>query len=213
MVGWPINENVVLFSFTHISSSQPESRQRLGSEGDTNSPLDPVDRQFWFSQPVHPDHMLLSSQIQGTPGSSQVRHILYQPLNLVMIRIVYLGINFNSFQNFPVVQYKPAFKYVFHIDLVLFYLKFQICTLYELLKILSDFYLFFIQNPWQKLVRRMTRFFVKPDKDETKEELEKVFDLLGYRWKFNSPGMVCCKKSKDCTIFRRYFVRNAICIN
>lgn len=57
----------------------------------------------------------------------------------------------------------------------------------------------------------MTRFFVKPDKDETKEELEKVFDLLGYRWKFNSPGMVCCKKSKDCTIFRRYFVRNAIC--
>ncbi|XP_011450416.2 serine/threonine-protein kinase Chk1 [Magallana gigas] len=103
-------------SFTHISSSQPESRQRLGSEGDTNSPLDPVDRQFWFSQPVHPDHMLLSSQIQGTPGSSQ--------------------------------------------------------------------------NPWQKLVRRMTRFFVKPDKDETKEELEKVFDLLGYRWKFNSPGMV-----------------------
>jgi hypothetical protein len=25
-----------------------------------------------FSQPVHPDHMLLSSQFQGTPGSSQV---------------------------------------------------------------------------------------------------------------------------------------------
>lgn len=40
-------------------------------------------------------------------------------------------------------QYKPAFKYVFHKNLVLFYLNFQICTLYELLKILSDFIIFF----------------------------------------------------------------------
>ncbi|XP_048772853.2 serine/threonine-protein kinase Chk1-like [Ostrea edulis] len=103
-------------SFMPISSSQPESRHRLGSDGDTNSSMEPISRQFCFSQPVHPDHMLLSSQIQGTPGSSQ--------------------------------------------------------------------------NPWQKLVRRMTRFFVKPDRDGTKVELEKVFEQLGYNWKFNSPGTV-----------------------
>lgn len=59
----------------------------------------------------------------------------------------------------------------------------------------------------------MIRFFVKFDKDEIKEELEKVFDFLGFRWKFNFLGMVCCKKLKDCIIFRRYFVRNVICIN
>lgn len=59
----------------------------------------------------------------------------------------------------------------------------------------------------------MIRFFVKFDKDEIKEELEKVFDFLGYRWKFNFLGMVCCKKLKYCIIFRRYFVRNVMCIN
>lgn len=52
----------------------------------------------------------------------------------------------------------------------------------------------------------MIRFFVKFDKDEIKEELEKVFDFLGYSWKFNFLGMVCCKKLKYCIIFRRYFV-------
>lgn len=42
----------------------------------------------------------------------------------------------------------------------------------------------------QKLVRRMTRFFVKTDKDETYKELDKALQKLGYSWKRNTPGMV-----------------------
>jgi len=30
-----------------------------------------------FSQPVHPDHMLISTQMQSTPGASQVGVILF----------------------------------------------------------------------------------------------------------------------------------------
>ncbi|KAK3605763.1 hypothetical protein CHS0354_033966 [Potamilus streckersoni] len=56
-----------------VASSQPElSHQQRDCQGDsiatTGVDLAPV---FSFSQPVHPDHMLLSSQFQGTPGASQ----------------------------------------------------------------------------------------------------------------------------------------------
>lgn len=78
----------VFSSFKHISSSQPESRNRLGSEGDTNSPMDSVDRQFCFSQPVHPDHMLLNSQVQGTPGSSQVRQSIFSYIIIFALSLV-----------------------------------------------------------------------------------------------------------------------------
>ena len=42
----------------------------------------------------------------------------------------------------------------------------------------------------QKLVRRMTRFFVKTDKTDTLKEVDRVFDLLGYTYKRSSPGVV-----------------------
>ena len=46
----------------------------------------------------------------------------------------------------------------------------------------------------QKLVRRMTRFFVKTDKNDTLKEIDRVFDLLGYSYKRSSPGVVCIKR-------------------
>ncbi|XP_076112237.1 serine/threonine-protein kinase Chk1-like [Mytilus galloprovincialis] len=101
---------------SRISCSQPEYNQH-GYHGETTpTNTDDTNHIFSFSQPVHPDHMLLSSQFQGTPGSSQ--------------------------------------------------------------------------TPMQKLVRRMTRFFVKTDREVTYEELDKVLQQLGYNWKKNSPGMV-----------------------
>lgn len=99
---------------SRISCSQPEYNQQ-GYDGEITHTT-AGESICSFSQPVHPDHMLLSSQFQGTPGSSQ--------------------------------------------------------------------------TPMQKLVRRMTRFFVKTDKDETYKELDKALQKLGYSWKRNTPGMV-----------------------
>lgn len=58
----------------HISASQPEPR-RLDS-GIGSGALELVDDEatvngLCFSQPVHLDHMLLSTQMQSTPGTSQ----------------------------------------------------------------------------------------------------------------------------------------------
>lgn len=60
----------------HISASQPEPR-RLDS-GIGSGALELVDDEatvngLCFSQPVHLDHMLLSTQMQSTPGTSQVK--------------------------------------------------------------------------------------------------------------------------------------------
>ena len=64
----------------HISASQPEPR-RLDS-GIGSGILDNEDGErtingLCFSQPVHPDHMLLSTQMQSTPGASQVKPISF----------------------------------------------------------------------------------------------------------------------------------------
>ena len=64
----------------HISASQPEPR-RLDS-GIGSAVLDGVDDDertvngLCFSQPVHLDHMLLSTQMQCTPGASQVKNLI-----------------------------------------------------------------------------------------------------------------------------------------
>ncbi|XP_042327462.1 serine/threonine-protein kinase Chk1 [Sceloporus undulatus] len=39
------------------------------------------------------------------------------------------------------------------------------------------------QNPWQRLVKRMTRFFLKLDADQSYEILKEVCDKMGYIWK------------------------------
>lgn len=60
-----------------ISASQPEFRRftkiDLDSTGDDERDGD--DGCNWFSQPVHPDHMLLSSQSPNTQ-SPQVRYVI-----------------------------------------------------------------------------------------------------------------------------------------
>jgi serine/threonine-protein kinase Chk1 len=67
---------VLLLSESHISASQPEPRRHLDicsiGLGVTNGDSSPNEA-LWFSQPVHPDNMLLSSQVPCTPGNSQVR--------------------------------------------------------------------------------------------------------------------------------------------
>lgn len=46
------------------------------------------------------------------------------------------------------------------------------------------------QTPLQKLVKRMTRFFVTTNAQQTVEELKSLFERLGYVWKTNSPGQI-----------------------
>lgn len=45
-------------------------------------------------------------------------------------------------------------------------------------------------NPFQKLVRRMTRFFVSTRIDETLKRLTLAFDKFGWTWKFNDDSTV-----------------------
>lgn len=103
----------------HISASQPEPR-RLDS-GIDSGVLESVDDEgtvngLCFSQPVHPDHMLISTQMQSTPGASQ--------------------------------------------------------------------------NPFQRLVKRMTRFHTKKSADKTLYKLKEVLDTLKYNFTVNSPRQV-----------------------
>lgn len=59
-----------------ISASQPEPRRHLDSGLGSDSKGDDCaggNESLWFSQPIRPDHMLLSSQLPCTPGSSQVK--------------------------------------------------------------------------------------------------------------------------------------------
>ncbi|XP_013400239.1 serine/threonine-protein kinase Chk1-like [Lingula anatina] len=101
-----------------ISCSQPEPRRAPSlspSTSDTNEALRDL-HMFSFSQPVHPDHMILGSQMPGTPGASQ--------------------------------------------------------------------------TPMQRLVRRMTRFFVKTPVDETVKHLVSICEKLGYSVRRNPQGLI-----------------------
>uniref|UniRef100_H0VVF5 Serine/threonine-protein kinase CHK1 n=1 Tax=Cavia porcellus TaxID=10141 RepID=H0VVF5_CAVPO len=91
------------------SSSQPEPRTGLSLWDTCPSYIDKLVQGISFSQPACPDHMLLNSQLVGTPGSSQ--------------------------------------------------------------------------NPWQRLVKRMTRFFTKLDADKSYQCLKETCEKLGYQWK------------------------------
>ncbi|CAH3175037.1 unnamed protein product [Porites lobata] len=104
----------------HISASQPEPR-RLDSgigSGDLESVEDDERtlNGLCFSQPVHLDHMLLSTQMQCTPGASQ--------------------------------------------------------------------------TPFQRLVKRMTRFHTKKTPDKTLKKLKEVLDSLKYNFAVNSQSQV-----------------------
>lgn len=46
------------------------------------------------------------------------------------------------------------------------------------------------QNPFQKLVKRMTRFFVTTKCDQTISRLSAANEKLGYTWKANDEGIV-----------------------
>lgn len=46
------------------------------------------------------------------------------------------------------------------------------------------------QNVFQRLVRRMTRFFVSTKCDETIKRLSRTAEQLGYTWKLNDDGVV-----------------------
>lgn len=83
---------------SRISCSQPEYNQH-GYNGETNHATpEESEHIFSFSQPVHPDHMLLSSQFQGTPGSSQVITCsIYSNSELIMDFLTSREIKFNSF--------------------------------------------------------------------------------------------------------------------
>ncbi|KAH0517013.1 Dolichyl-diphosphooligosaccharide--protein glycosyltransferase subunit STT3A [Microtus ochrogaster] len=91
------------------SSSQPEPPTGLSLWDTGSSYVDKLVQGISFSQPTCPDHMLVNSQLLGTPGSSQ--------------------------------------------------------------------------NPWQRLVKRMTRFFTKLDADKSYQCLKETFEKLGYQWK------------------------------
>ncbi|XP_069597627.1 serine/threonine-protein kinase Chk1 isoform X2 [Ranitomeya imitator] len=101
-----IREEKVIYS-----STQPEPRTALPAWDSSTSHIDKLvqGKGFSFSQPACPENMLLSSQLLGTPGSSQ--------------------------------------------------------------------------NPWQRLVKRMTRFFTKVDAETSYSSLKETCEKMGYVWK------------------------------
>ncbi|XP_054079253.1 uncharacterized protein LOC128918724 [Rissa tridactyla] len=98
------------------STSQPEpgTGGTLWDNGATT--IDRLVQGISFSQPACPEHMLLNSQLLGTPGSSQ--------------------------------------------------------------------------SPWQRLVKRMTRFFTKLDADGSYRALKEVCEKMGYGWKKSCTNQV-----------------------
>uniref|UniRef100_A0A8C5JEC8 non-specific serine/threonine protein kinase n=1 Tax=Junco hyemalis TaxID=40217 RepID=A0A8C5JEC8_JUNHY len=98
------------------STSQPEpGTGGMPWESGTGS-IDQLVQGFSFSQPACPEHMLVNSQLLGTPGSSQ--------------------------------------------------------------------------SPWQRLVKRMTRFFTKLDADGSYRALKEVCEKMGYGWKMSCTNQV-----------------------
>ncbi|NXR17550.1 CHK1 kinase, partial [Cinclus mexicanus] len=98
------------------STSQPEpgTGGMLWESGAGS--IDQLVQGFSFSQPACPEHMLVNSQLLGTPGSSQ--------------------------------------------------------------------------SPWQRLVKRMTRFFTKLDADGSYRTLKEVCEKMGYGWKMSCTNQV-----------------------
>ncbi|NXA22504.1 CHK1 kinase, partial [Ibidorhyncha struthersii] len=98
------------------STSQPEpgTGGTLWDSGAAS--IDKLVQGISFSQPACPEHMLLNSQLLGTPGSSQ--------------------------------------------------------------------------SPWQRLVKRMTRFFTKLDADGSYRALKEVCEKMGYGWKKSCTNQV-----------------------
>ncbi|KAK2532708.1 Chek1 [Columba guinea] len=98
------------------STSQPEPGTG-GTPWDSGAAaIDKLVQGISFSQPACPEHMLLNSQLLGTPGSSQ--------------------------------------------------------------------------SPWQRLVKRMTRFFTKLDADGSYRALQEVCEKMGYGWKKSCANQV-----------------------
>ncbi|XP_060107522.1 serine/threonine-protein kinase Chk1 [Heteronotia binoei] len=91
------------------SNSQPELGTGLSLLDSSPASIDKLVQGISFSQPACPEHMLLNSQLLGTPSSSQ--------------------------------------------------------------------------NPWQRLVKRMTRFFLKLDAAQSYSILKEVCEKMGYIWK------------------------------
>ncbi|XP_053222925.1 serine/threonine-protein kinase Chk1 isoform X1 [Podarcis raffonei] len=91
------------------SNSQPEPGTGLSLWDSGPAGIDKLVQGISFSQPACPEHMLLNSQLLGTPSSSQ--------------------------------------------------------------------------NSWQRLVKRMTRFFLKLDADQSYHVLKEVCEKMGYVWK------------------------------
>ena len=51
------------------------------------------------------------------------------------------------------------------------------------------------QTPAQRLVKRMTRFFVKTGAEETVNTMIKTLQIAGYTLKRNAPGQVCVRSA------------------
>uniref|UniRef100_A0A4W3H6W3 Serine/threonine-protein kinase Chk1 n=1 Tax=Callorhinchus milii TaxID=7868 RepID=A0A4W3H6W3_CALMI len=68
----PVSSELWSEDRTRYSSSQPEPRMGTSSWDSNHSEIDNLVQGISFSQPVCTEHMLLSSQLQSTPGSSQV---------------------------------------------------------------------------------------------------------------------------------------------
>ncbi|XP_065594410.1 serine/threonine-protein kinase Chk1 isoform X1 [Cyrtonyx montezumae] len=98
------------------STSQPEPGTGGTLWDSSTGSIDRLVQGISFSQPACPEHMLLSSQLLGTPGSSQ--------------------------------------------------------------------------SPWQRLVKRMTRFFTKLDADGSYRSLRDVCERMGYGWKQSCTNQV-----------------------
>ena len=60
---------------------------------------------------------------------------------------------------------------------------------------------FLLQTPFQRLVKRMTRFHTKKDLESTVRKLKVVLDRSGYNFRVNTPRQVQQATPNRCTIF------------
>lgn len=130
--------------------------------------IGPADGQVSLSQPIKPEHMLLGTQMVSTPGASQVTHRLdaaWMCSHICIYRWVYPGsINFMLLVKF--------------------------CFWFEVFKLCFPLW---EKSPWQKLVRRMTRFFTSVNADASLSALKEVCDGMAFAFK-----LTCTKQVSLC---------------
>lgn len=179
-----------------FSSSQPDFA--AGGCWEAMLKISQNEGQVSFSQPTKPEHMLLGSQLLGTPGASQVIHVL-SATSICDFFIKYISQRVGIFSN---MVSESVLQNSCHDFLILSCFSTQICFMKSyLFKMLI--LTFCVQSQWQRLVRRMTRFFTTANADVSLSSLKDACDGLSLCFKLTCTKQVnLCSSIRDSKIYR-----------